>query len=137
MKHSGILLDITLKLLRVSKSELAEQLGVSISKNGKSDYVVIPDVFWVTLKNIGLDKLDPKLYVVGKDGIGSEAQFPVNWIGRRHGKILRSLGYDTGYGGHAFYSWKHTGVIDAVKAGINLRELQLQLRHHSLEERLK
>lgn len=36
-------------------------------------------------------------------------------------------------GHYSFYSLKHTGVVRAVKAGVNIKEIQLQLRHHSLD----
>ena len=32
------------------------------------------------------------------------------------------------------YSWKHTGAVMAVKAGIHIKQLQIQLRHHSLDQ---
>jgi L-asparaginase II len=34
---------------------------------------------------------------------------------------------------HNFCSWKHTGVIAASQSGINMKDLQMQLRHHSLD----
>jgi hypothetical protein len=36
-------------------------------------------------------------------------------------------------GNYAFYSWKHTGVVQAVRNGVNMKTLQLQLRHNSLD----
>jgi hypothetical protein len=47
-----------------------------------------------------------------------------------HTKVLDDLKIR---GNYAFYSWKHTGVVKAVMSGINIKELQLQLRHHSLD----
>ena len=32
------------------------------------------------------------------------------------------------------YSWKHTGVVMAVKAGIHIKQLQIQFRHHGLDQ---
>ena len=46
-------------------------------------------------------------------------------------KALKSLGFGTEY---LLYSWKHTGAVACVRAGASLKELQIQLRHHSLEE---
>jgi site-specific recombinase XerD len=31
------------------------------------------------------------------------------------------------------YSWKHTGVVSAFQAGLNIKLIQELLRHHSLE----
>lgn len=44
--------------------------------------------------------------------------------------MLKDLNITGRYG---FYSWKHTGAVMAVKGGINIKDLQLQLRHHSLD----
>ena len=49
----------------------------------------------------------------------------------RHCAILKLLNFGKGY---QMYSWKHTGAVAAVKAGIGVKELQIQLRHHSLDE---
>lgn len=59
--------------------------------------------------------------------------FPVaeNNMYNRHKRILRALGFGKGY---CLYSWKHTGAIQAVKNGVGVKELQIQLRHHSLDQ---
>ncbi len=126
-----------IRLLKVGDIDLENHkilIRASISKNKKSEYVSIPYVFAERLKALGIEQMNAGLYLIGKDYIGSSSPTVINGFAKRHLRILKSLGYDTGYGGFAFYGWKHTGVIAAVKAGINLRELQLQLRHHSLDE---
>jgi len=97
-----------------------------ISKNGKTQYVAIPDAFFPALEP--LKTLAPGAWVFpGRRGnpIGR------NTYGKHHQNILRALGYGPEY---AVYSWKHTGAVMAVKAGIGLKELQMQLRHHSLDQ---
>lgn len=34
----------------------------------------------------------------------------------------------------SLYSWKHTGAVRCVKSGMSLKSLQLQMRHHSLDQ---
>ena len=51
---------------------------------------------------------------------------------RRFHNVLEVLGFDTKL--YNVYSWKHSGAVDCVKAGISIKELQLQLRHHSLDQ---
>ena len=34
---------------------------------------------------------------------------------------------------YKFYSWKHTGGIFASNAGIPVKDIQIQMRHHSLD----
>jgi hypothetical protein len=50
---------------------------------------------------------------------------------KRFRKVLNGLGFGNEY---KLYSWKHTGAVASVRAGVGLKELQIQLRHHSLEE---
>jgi integrase len=126
-----------IRLLKVGDIDLENYkilIRASISKNKKSEYVSIPYVFAERLKALGIEEMNTGLYLIGKDHIGSSTPTAENALAKRHLRILKKKGYDTGYGEFAFYGWKHTGVIAAVKAGINLRELQLQLRHHSLDE---
>ena len=52
-------------------------------------------------------------------------------MSNRHRKILRALGYSSEY---KLYSWKHTGAVALAKAGVGLKAIQLQLRHHSLDQ---
>jgi integrase len=47
-----------------------------------------------------------------------------------HLQVLRRFGLD-GLG-HDLYSWKHTGVCMAYKAGVDIKTLQTQLRHSDL-----
>ncbi len=55
----------------------------------------------------------------------------INYFIGRFRPILTTLGFGNEY---QLYSWKHTGAVAAVRAGASLKELQIQLRHHSLEE---
>lgn len=55
-----------------------------------------------------------------------------NTMGDRHRKLLKELNFDTKR--YKVYSWKHTGAVMAVKAGVHVKQLQIQLRHHSLDQ---
>lgn len=98
------------------------------SKNKKSQYVAIPDVFFEQLTfvyDLGpAEYLFPSRYDKSKP-IGR------NTMNSRHRQFLQQLKFGVGY---SLYSWKHTGAVMAIKAGIGVKELQLQLRHHSLDE---
>jgi integrase len=51
---------------------------------------------------------------------------------RAHARILKDLRFGKGY---TLYSWKHTGAIAVAKSGrVGVKELQIQLRHHSLDQ---
>lgn len=99
-----------------------------ISKNTKTEYVNIPNAF----------KKDVYTFI-GDRGAG-EWLFPSphdkdrpiggSTLAKRHRKVLTRCGFGVKY---KFYSWKHTGAVACVKAGVNIKDLQIQLRHSSLE----
>lgn len=98
----------------------------NISKNNKSQFVAIPNAFYPSLEHYKSCSPSEYLFPGREPGTGISK----NVLGYRHRKILDSLGFDHEY---AVYSWKHTGAVNAVKAGISLKQLQIQLRHHSLD----
>jgi len=54
----------------------------------------------------------------------------------RHRKLvdkLGKLGKLTDIQGIHFYSWKDTGVLNMIERGFDIRKIQNQLRHSSLE----
>ena len=54
-----------------------------------------------------------------------------NIMSNRHRDILKDLNFSPN---HTLYSWKHTGVVKAFLAGINIKSIQLQCRHYSIAE---
>jgi integrase len=117
------------RLLDVSDIDLERRLiemRGEISKNKKTQNVVIPDSIAEQLRAFIGDRLGGLLLVNPKTG----KLLPKYWLYRSHEKILKELKIN---GRYSLYSWKHTGVIKAVQAGINLKDLQNQLRHYSLD----
>lgn len=102
----------------------------TISKNGKAEHVVIPDPLIKQFEKMELHKYPSDYYLYGKNGIPGATKMPSNWIGNSHKKILDDLKIT----GKTFYSWKHTGVVEAYKSGIDLKSIQMQCRHASIEQ---
>jgi integrase len=98
-----------------------------VSKNKKTQYIVIPDSFCNTLEEALVGK-NPALYVIGFD----YKPVGMNWMSSRHQKFLRGHHFDTKR--FKFYSWKHTGAVMAAKNKVHIKQLQMQLRHHSLDQ---
>lgn len=98
------------------------------SKNGKTQKVMIPDNFYSQIE--WLQDYPNNYYVLSKSEKPGLEQISTKWLNDKHHKVLDDLKIR---GRYAFYSWKHTGAVKAVKAGINLKDLQMQLRHHSLD----
>lgn len=99
-----------------------------ISKNKKSEYITIPDAFLPSLEFVKISDPNRLLFPSPLDitkPLGYDKMY------RRHQRILKGMNFGKGY---VLYSWKHTGAVMAVKAGISLKELQIQLRHHSLDQ---
>lgn len=98
------------------------------SKNKKTEKVVIPIQLQYEIEH--LKNYPQNFYVLSKTGKPDKQRVGTNYLGNHHRKILKRLKI---VGRYALYSWKHTGVVKAVKSGINLKDIQLQLRHHSLD----
>lgn len=100
----------------------------SLSKNKKSQFVSIPEAFRDDVMRLMEYPMNEYIWS-GRNGnpIGK------NTLGERHRKMLRKLNFPIGEG-YSLYSWKHTGAVSAAKAGIGLKELQMQMRHHSLDQ---
>jgi integrase len=65
---------------------------------------------------------------------GSVTGKPVskNRMTARHREFLKHLELDNGE--HTLYSWKHTGVVLAYEAGVDIKSIQRQCGHSSITE---
>ncbi|MEO0471467.1 MAG: tyrosine-type recombinase/integrase [Bacteroidota bacterium] len=107
------------------------RIPASVAKNRKAETITIPTPFQPTIKAL-YTGANPNHYLIGKRVQGpGKIGYDSNSVRAFHQKILHQLGYDPKY---KLYSWKHTGAIMAVKAGISLKQLQIQLRHASLDQ---
>ncbi|BDS13088.1 tyrosine-type recombinase/integrase [Aureispira anguillae] len=121
-----------LRLLKVGDVILEEQkilVPANIAKNKKQQYVAIPNAFFPTVEK-KIRNRNPNEYLFPGNHYLSPTG--MNTFGRQHRELLKELGFDTSR--YKLYSWKHTGAVAAVKAGIHIKQLQIQLRHHSLDQ---
>lgn len=121
-----------LRLLRVGDVILEERkivVPAKIAKNKKQQYIAIPDVFFATVKKQLKNRM-PTEYLF--PGLQPNKPSGMNTYGRQHMELLKQLGFDTTR--YKMYSWKHSGAVAAVRAGVHIKELQIQLRHHSLDQ---
>lgn len=105
-------------------------LSGTISKNGKEEFVSIPDPLIREFEKMNLAQFPKDYYLVGSGGVPSVKPMAANWIGNNHKKVLDGLNIT----GKTFYSWKHTGVVEAYKSGVDIKAIQLQCRHASIEQ---
>ncbi len=100
----------------------------NVSKNKKQQYVAIPNHFINDLEH--LKYLSPNDYIF-KSKRDFSKPIGINTMSSRHRKILNKLGFGIEY---KLYSWKHTGAVFFIQNGGRVKELQIQLRHHSLDQ---
>lgn len=122
-----------LRLLRVGDIIVEEGkivVPAKIAKNKKQQYISIPEAFLPIVKRKLKDRMPTEYlfpsYSSEKNPTG------MSTYGRQHMEMLKRLGFDTSR--YKMYSWKHTGAVAASRAGVDLKQLQIQLRHHSLDQ---
>ena len=118
-----------IRQLQISNFDLHNQqifIPSSVSKNGKAEHVTIPNHFNEQL----IEELNPRAkheYLMSTNG--GVSPFSMNVLASRHRRILEELDL---YGQYTLYSWKHTGVVEAYRNGVDIKSIQLQCRHHSV-----
>ena len=118
-----------IRQLKVSDIRLSERLiyiDASISKNNKSEFVTIPDSLLDTIIDLISVKSSGDWLFPGTKNCVSK-----NRMNDRHSKFLTKHKFSED---HTLYSWKHTGVVRAYKAGVDLKRIQLQCRHGSIQQ---
>lgn len=105
-------------------------IPANISKNRKQSAVEIPDTFIAEVKKAFKGRPEEN-YLFGKNLECSDKNIIRNRVSEMHSDVLKQLELS---GGQTMYSWKHTGVIAAFKAGVDIYDLMRQLRHHSLNQ---
>ena len=103
----------------------------TITKNKKDESVTIPRQFLqVLIQEYKLQEYNPDFYVFGKNYLPGPEMLGKNNMRFRFNRYRKSLGLPMDF---KFYSWKHTGAVAASVAGIPVKDIQMQMRHHSLD----
>ena len=102
------------------------RIEASISKNKKTDYVVIPNMLKEILIEMQISKLDLNCIVFSTKLQPGYFIWSRNRVSELHRKNLNELLIPNTYD---LYSWKHTGACAAYKAGLGVKEIQQQMRH--------
>lgn len=102
-----------------------------IAKNRKTQSIAIPIPFLdIITKVYHLNKYNKELYVFGPNHMPGTRYLGKNTLRVRFNKYRDALNLSKDY---KFYSWKHTGGINASNAGIPIKDIQMQMRHSSLD----
>jgi integrase len=122
-----------LRFIRVGDVDLGRgviRVKSTIAKNGKNEFVKIPDGLRPYLLDLKLEDLPNDYFLIGHDGVPAEKGVSYNFWGGHFRAVRKALRFGEEY---KFYSFKHSGAVDFILNGGNVAELQKQLRHHSLD----
>jgi site-specific recombinase XerD len=105
-------------------------IGRQDAKNERARMVTIPRQFLETIKNeYQLQHFNREFYVFGKGGHPGPECIGKNKFGYKFRKIRKNLNMPSEY---KFYSWKHTGAIEADEAGLPHKDISLHLGHGNM-----
>lgn len=117
-----------LKVRDINKKASSITVPSSVSKNKKTQTVIIPEGLSSKLKE-HVSGANPDEFIFST----SYAPGLVKTHPNRPARNWKELIKEPGVSSADLYSLKHRGAIDALESGVNIRALQLQLRHYSLE----
>lgn len=111
-------------------------LGGNQTKNKERAFITIPAVALDSLRAFDLEKI-PGNYLLFGLGLKPHPKTPVgrNTISDRFREMLREMvkaGLLASAEGYTAYSWKDTGALAMVRAGLDIVAIQRHLRHKSL-----
>lgn len=79
-----------------------------------------------------LEKYPPTFYLFSRELLPGKIEVARNRVSERHHDALIAANL---YNGElTLYSWKHTGVVNAYRAGASIEWLQKHLRHSDLKD---
>ncbi|MGZ3983418.1 MAG: tyrosine-type recombinase/integrase [Mucilaginibacter sp.] len=120
---------IQVKMIDLNKNEI--NLPGSITKNHKPKRIRISKHFRAYIDQLNLGNYKANDFVFGYNLQTGTIPLQKNLPGNLHRGIIRPLGFGAEY---SLYPWKHTGIINHYKAGVDIKTLQEQIGHQSLEE---
>lgn len=104
----------------------------SISKNDKSQHVFIPPALEKVIKKYKLRDFPPQFYLFSTSGKPGPEKVGVNYFYKRHRNIIKDLEYT--YDDFTLYGYKHTGNIALFQSGADIKLLQRQNRHSTIQQ---
>lgn len=121
------------RLLKISDIDFESRsirVRNEISKNSKTEIVSIPAQLYNYLKEIRLDVWPcTDDYIFSRNGMPGKTPLGKNNFRNRFNRYRRILGLSEKY---KLYSFKHTGGVKLVEAGVDTWKLQQHFRHKSI-----
>lgn len=108
----------------------------AITKNKKTEQVTIPKAIIPFLEEIGIDRWHANDYIFGSNmQPHPEKMCGSNSLAERHKAVINHLvkiGTLRSKTGLSIYSWKDSGAMALIRAGIDVYEVMRQMRHSDL-----
>lgn len=122
-----------LKIKHLNLKDRVIYLPSYLTKNGKNATVPIYDNLLEVILKMNLDRFNKECYVFGKGRTPSPTRFvKSDGFTLRH-KICQQKTGTLNFG-WTLYTWKDSGICAAYSAGMDIRTLQTNVRHYSLEQ---
>lgn len=122
LRGNKLLIKATVKVDGVEKQ---------LSKNHKSQYVVVPEGLRKMIEDQGILDYNPDFFIFSIGGKPGPRPMSRHYSTKKYKPVLDALGID---GGQTLYSWKHTGAIKLYQATKDMKKVQRQCRHWSITE---
>lgn len=107
-------------------------IPANISKNGKGEHVVIPAALEKIIVKNKYRSFSGALYLFSLHGTPGEIQIGKNYFYKKNVAVLESLGFENKK--HDLYGYKHTGVINLYNACKDMKAVQKQCRHSTIQQ---
>ena len=122
-----------LRLLKIRDIDMEHQfirVPKDISKNRMTESVNIPRQLLKLLQEMELEQYSQDYYLLSQGGNPGPTSLGKNSLRFRFDRIRNQLGISPVY---KLYSFKHTGGVELVNAGVDTWELQRHFRHKSID----
>jgi len=123
--------------LRVGDIRLSDNrvlIKGEVSKTKVDFYVEISPKLKTIIQKSGVLKYPEECYIFGKEGVPGTAKVHANFFWDKHNRILKLTGLLALNPHFSLYSYKHSGVVSLYKATKDIKLVQRQCRHQTLEQ---
>ncbi|MCR5574055.1 MAG: site-specific integrase [Bacteroidaceae bacterium] len=121
-----------LRQLRIRDIDLRSasiRIPASISKNRTTQSVDVPRQMLEKLRQWKVDEYPPHFFLLGTQGVPGIEGYGKNTLRFRFERIREKLHLSSEY---KLYSFKHSGGVELVNAGVDTWQLQRHFRHSSI-----
>jgi integrase len=121
---------LSLKIKDIDLKGRSILISLDGAKGKRQENITINEKLAKIIEEMELGKYPKDFYIFSYDLQSGDKEWHRNRVSERHKEILKRLNL---YNGQiTLYSWKHTGVVNAYRAGADIKAIQRQCRHLDL-----